>query len=569
MIGDDYFQTRAELGTSLFALNSLARELRAPPDAVRTIGELSTNLREPFLFVVVGEVKAGKSSLLNAIFGRELCRVDVLPATDKIYIFKHADEERDVPVSPQLTECHRALPFLKNFNIVDTPGTNTIVAEHETITRQFLPLADLCLCVFSVANPWGATAWQFLQHIHRKWLKKVAFVIQQTDLRSPAELADIVSHMEQTMLQRIGERCQIFAVSAKNASAAKVAGDSAALEASGFAALERYIEGNVTGGDAQTEKLRSVCRSSQVILDDLGGKLRSAAQTLSRDLRKLDEIKAGLAEREEQSLRQIGGMLWTLMQSLERTQNRGEQMLREKLTIGGTLKLILGGGGWQKEFHSDLETRQRESLTRLLGDSLELIGADLKSVWKQLHDLLQRNFSEQVAPTSLPDIDRQRKELLTRIELTLLEKSDSGEFARQMERLFSSTTTWLRVPAGMLAAGGIASGVAVALTKLSLLDVTGTLFGVGAITGTVIAFVRRGRIIAEFRRRMSETRESLMQSIEEHLRHAINLFYQELEQTFQPLQAFATGQRRVIEPLLKQVRELEDQFIRTAARLGV
>jgi hypothetical protein len=37
--------------------------LQAEPSTIRTIGELSSSLREPFLFVVVGEVKAGKSSL--------------------------------------------------------------------------------------------------------------------------------------------------------------------------------------------------------------------------------------------------------------------------------------------------------------------------------------------------------------------------------------------------------------------------------------------------------------------------------------------------------------------------
>ena len=193
MLGESFFQTRADLGTALFSLSTLAHDLHAPKETVRTLNELGTSLREPFLFVVVGEVKAGKSSLLNALFGREFCKVDVLPVTDKIYVFKHADEERDVHVSPQLTECYRSSPILRDYNIVDTPGTNTIVPEHEEITRQFLPLADLCLCVFSTVNPWGATAWQFLQHLHRKWLKKVVFVLQQRDLRSPQEVDAVLT----------------------------------------------------------------------------------------------------------------------------------------------------------------------------------------------------------------------------------------------------------------------------------------------------------------------------------------------------------------------------------------
>src|SRR5438067_4236832 len=130
MIGEDYFELRARLGTSLFSLSTLAHDLRASPETLQTLQGLGNSLREPFLFVVVGEVKAGKSSVLNALFGREFCRVDVLPATDKIYVFKYGNEERDVHVNEKLTECYRPNIFLRDFNIVDTPGTNTIVSEH-------------------------------------------------------------------------------------------------------------------------------------------------------------------------------------------------------------------------------------------------------------------------------------------------------------------------------------------------------------------------------------------------------------------------------------------------------
>src|SRR6185436_12510451 len=108
---------------------------------------------------------------------------------------------------------------------------------------------------------------------------------------------------------------------------------------------------HITGGSSGRDKLLSTCKSGQVILDDLGGKVRSASQTLARDLRKLDEIRNSLAEREDQSLRQIGGTLWTLDQSLERAQKRGDDLLRERLTFAGTLKLIFGGG-WEKSFQA-------------------------------------------------------------------------------------------------------------------------------------------------------------------------------------------------------------------------
>lgn len=571
MLSESFFQARADLGTALFTLSTLAHDLRAPQETIRTLNELGTSLREPFLFVVVGEVKAGKSSLLNALFGREFCKVDVLPTTDKIYVFKHADEERDVPVSPQLTECYRTSPFLHEFNIVDTPGTNTIVPEHEAITRQFLPLADLCLCVFSATNPWGATAWQFLQHLHRKWLKKVVFVLQQRDLRSPAEIDSIVAHMQQTMLQKIGESCPIFPVSARQAWTAKHTEDVTARgtlwHESGFDVLEEYISASITSGSTRSEKLGSVCRSAQVILADFSQQVSAAADVVNADLAKLRDLRHVLEERKDQSFRQVGGVLWTIAQASERTQKRGEDLLKEKLTFAGTVKLIFGKRGWGSFFHEELESRQRETLTRIVRESLELIEADLKSVWKQVHELMLRSFATRELPL-LPDFARQRKELLDRIDLTLIERTDGAEFQRHMQRAFADTASWLRVPAGVFAAGGIGAAVAAALTKATLLDITGTIAGVGALTGTIVAVAKRRKILREYRQQMNEKREAMVQAVEDHLRHAVKRFYVELEQVFQPVEAFSEAQKKTMEPSLASVRELESKLGRCSASLS-
>jgi replication fork clamp-binding protein CrfC len=103
MIADNYLQLRTELETALSKLLRLSSEMRRDPATLDTLHGLLTDIREPLLFVVVGEVKAGKSSLLNALFGQEFAKVDVLPATDRVYIFRHGAEEKSVEVSAQLT----------------------------------------------------------------------------------------------------------------------------------------------------------------------------------------------------------------------------------------------------------------------------------------------------------------------------------------------------------------------------------------------------------------------------------------------------------------------------------
>lgn len=573
MIADAYLQSRAELAATLGTLTSLAQDLRAPAETQETLQSLQGSLREPFLFVVVGEVKAGKSSLLNATFGRDFCRVDVLPATDKVYVFKYGEEDRTVHVSDRLAECYRDAPFLKDFNIVDTPGTNTIVAEHQTITEQFLPLADLVIFVFSATNPWAASAWDFLKLISKKWLKRVVFVLQQADLRDPEEIAAIQKHLEQTMMERIGQSCPIFPVSAKKAFKAKTSGldeaaRQAALAETGFDKLEAYINDEVAQGEARMSKLRSVCQTAQVILRDLGGKVREAMEVVERDTHRLAELDHSMIARKDQSTRQLGGVVWTLSQSYDRAQKRGEELLLEKLTLGNTFKLIMGKGDWRYDFQKRMEDQLRETLQRQTKNSLELLEEDLRAVWQQLHDQLRRNFSDaQTGLGTLPDFLKRRDELLRKIELTLLEKGTSQQVEQQMGKLFEETANWLRVPAGVAAVGGVATIIAI-LVHSAVFDVTGTVAGVAAATGTAIAVMKRKKILAEFARQMTDKRDATLSGIEDHLRHSIDRFYQELSAMFQPLQSFCTAQRMLYEPMLKRLQEVEETLTRQIARLS-
>src|SRR3954463_16535181 len=140
MVAEQYLQLRSEVETGLASLLKLGTELRRPSETLDTIHGILSDLREPLLFVVVGEVKSGKSSLLNALFGQEFARVDVLPATDKVCIFRYAAEEKQVDVSPKLIERYLPIPFLQDFNVVDTPGTNTIVPNIKPSRRISCPV---------------------------------------------------------------------------------------------------------------------------------------------------------------------------------------------------------------------------------------------------------------------------------------------------------------------------------------------------------------------------------------------------------------------------------------------
>jgi signal recognition particle receptor subunit beta len=271
MIGQDYFDVRSRLMAVLEDLQSLAKEAGAETRQMSVMDNLSHSLRDPFVFVVTGEVNVGKSTFLNALFGEEFCRTGVMPTTDKIHFFKHGPKLKRVPISDTLEEVHVPAEFLRDFHVVDTPGTNSIESEHQEITERFMPSADMVIFVFSAMNPWGASAWQFLEKVHRTWMRNVVFVLQQCDLRAPEELEAIQSYMKQLCRQRFGREFVLFPVSGKKAFLARSSGldRERLLAESGFTALEEHISKSIGAGGARVGKLGMAMRIAQDILSSL------------------------------------------------------------------------------------------------------------------------------------------------------------------------------------------------------------------------------------------------------------------------------------------------------------
>jgi predicted GTPase len=130
--------------------------------------------------------------------------------------------------------------ILREIHIVDTPGTNAIIREHEAITADFVPRSDLVLFVTSADRPFTETERAFLEQV-RGWGKKVVIVINKIDiLEGEKQIEEIGGFVAENARTLLGFSPDIFPVSARLALRAKQ-GDPASWNASRFEALERYI----------------------------------------------------------------------------------------------------------------------------------------------------------------------------------------------------------------------------------------------------------------------------------------------------------------------------------------
>jgi predicted GTPase len=160
-------RTRDVLGQlrDVLGATAVSKEDRAALiESVRQLDDL-------FLLVIAGEFNAGKSAFINALLGQSLLPEGVTPTTSQIYLLKYGEQVGKRPLTSGIWEQTAPVDILREIVIVDTPGTNAILREHEALTAEFIPRSDLVLFITSADRPFTESERTFLTQI-RTWAKK-------------------------------------------------------------------------------------------------------------------------------------------------------------------------------------------------------------------------------------------------------------------------------------------------------------------------------------------------------------------------------------------------------------
>ena len=240
----DYTRKKLAIANHLRALLDVLKK-RGSESHFRRCEELMVKLAEDrFTLAVVGQFKRGKSSLMNAIIGRELLPTGVLPLTSAITVLKFGSPERVVvhreglqfpeivPISAlpsYVTErgnpgnrkkvktaaVEVPLPFLRRgLEFVDTPGVGSAIEANSATTYKFLPECDAVIFVTSVDSPFSEAELDFLNAI-RGHVQKIFFVVNKTDLlRDQRERDEVFKFIESEIRAEMGTaQVRIFPVS--------------------------------------------------------------------------------------------------------------------------------------------------------------------------------------------------------------------------------------------------------------------------------------------------------------------------------------------------------------------
>ena len=503
-------------------------------EMAQTVSDLRNRIFEPFMFVIVGEVKAGKSSFVNALLatGEEIAKAAPQPMTDTIQQIIYGEERREVNVNPYLKKIFLPVEILKEIAIVDTPGTNTIVAHHQEITEQFIPASDLIVFVFEAKNPYRQSAWDFFQYIHGDWRKKTIFVLQQKDLATEDELAVNLAGVAEKATKEGIEHPRVFAVSAKL--------EQAGMYDSGFEPLRQYIADNITGGRAPRLKLNNSVVTAQTINARIADGLLVRRSQYEADTYFRQDIQETLDEQTAQSNRQVDLMVENLLLTYDNITREKLAELRGGLSMFGLVKRSVASTfgstpsakTWLENLARDLETELNDKLRARLNENVVDLAESIQQMVKTI-DLKIRS-----SQTILSNDHELFSSIAERRENVLRDLQD--QFNRFVSKTENFTDEALfadreNLAPNLAAGGGIAAlgVILMAMSTLPLLDVTGgVLTTVGVIFAGFSTRGKRRRIVESFEQEIATGRNRLATELEEKLKAYISTLRRRIEANF-------------------------------------
>lgn len=554
---------RSQIGEIVKDLHQLTISI-GHNELAQTVSDLRNRITEPFMFVIVGEVKAGKSSFVNALLdtGREITKVAPQPMTDTIQQIVYGDKEEIVEINPFLKKITIPVEILQEIAIVDTPGTNTIVAHHQEITERFIPAADLIVFVFEAKNPYRQSAWEFFNYINEEWRKKIIFVLQQKDLMPDSDLQvnykGVVDYAEQKGMKEP----LVFAVSAKQ----ELEGQKAN---SGFENIKEYIKENITGGKAPVLKLQNNIATSRNINERIQNGLSDRHRQLNADLEFRTDIRQTLDRQGIKSSNQVDVLVENLLAVYDRITNKKEKELEEGLGFFSLLKRSVSSmfgstksaKDWLENLASSMEKDLNYELKTKLNDGVVDLADSIQQMAKMI-DLKIQNSTTILRNNHdiFSDIAERRSNVL---------KDLQEAFSRFMERSENFTDRQLlegneNIAPNIAAGGGMAviGVILAAVTNGAVFDITGgVLTTIGLIFAGASTTVKRRKILNGFHAEIAKGRMQMEEEVTQKLNDYIKHIKQKIDANFDDFDFHLKNEKGEIELLEKRQQFIENRLL--------
>lgn len=536
-------------------LRALLERLGSDPEALDPIDDLIAHLDELFLVVVVGEFNAGKSSVLNALFGEKIVEEGPIPTTANITILRYGPEPRQRQLSEHVVERLYPAELLKHLNLVDTPGTNSVVRRHQEITEDFIPRADLVLFITSFDRPLSESERVFLNFIRDDWGKRLVFVLNKADLAggNEGDLAQVIDYIKTSCEELLGFEPQVFPVSAKEAFRAKTSAErperEALLERSGFAELEAFLDETLTGPEQLALKLTAPLDAAAKRLHALEGRLEERRGLLREDEEQLAALDAHFAEEERDMHQGYGGFLSEVDNVLMDMERRGVRFLEDNIRVS-KLRMLRDRDAFKEEFGRQVIRHNEREVEGHLTDAVDWLLRHVLGLWNWT--IARFNESERAGQKrALPQQGEflyNRSEVFEAMRREAERRINAYDLNEEARRILENARS---AAAMFLGAQGLAAGIgaiAAVVIATSAVDVTGGFIAAGLLATVGFIFLPRQKrkAISEFRERVDALREELRRALSMQFDAEIDGALAKVRELVRPFRNLVEGEQQTL-----------------------
>ena len=252
------------------AIQSSIQALKALPLDFSQLSAIEDKIQaKQFNLVVIGQFKRGKSTLINALIGKDILPSSVLPLTSIVTIINYGEQKAVVcfkdglcknielneisffvtekynpnnKLNVEYVEIFYPADFLKNsVRIIDTPGIGSVYEHNSDVSYQFLPKADASLFVLSPDPPITQSEIEFLKDA-QKYIDKFFFLLNKIDNFKPNELKEIIEFNRSIIESLVSKKVDIIDISAKLALEAKLESNKEKQEQSNIEKLYNKLD---------------------------------------------------------------------------------------------------------------------------------------------------------------------------------------------------------------------------------------------------------------------------------------------------------------------------------------
>ncbi|HYO48909.1 MAG TPA: dynamin family protein [Chloroflexia bacterium] len=567
---------RAAERDTLQHLQTTIEPLEPDKADIAALRQADADLEELFMLVIVGEFNSGKSAFINALLGETVLPEGVTPTTATINLLRYGPQPTERNTTDFITERTYPADFLRDITIVDTPGTNAIMRRHEELTRTFVPRSDLVLFITSTDRPFTESERGFMETI-REWGKKIVLVLNKIDLlQSEEDLASVMRFIEENSVMLLGQKPEIFPISARLAKKARDMDTSDEqgdlLKSSRLDVLEKYIFTTLDEAGRIRLKLSTPLGVAQRIVVKYQAVARDRMAVLTEDFKTVENIESQLDLYRQDMQREFAGRISQIENIIYDLKERGDAFFDDTLRIA-RVRDLLNSDKIQREFQdrvvSDTARRVDDATNGLID---WMVDQDLR-LWQGVMDYLnrRRQASSRMDEHMIGNLGGQfaynREALLgsvvkeaRRVVESYDRKQEASVIAQDMKSAVGQV-----VVAGSVATLGVLVSIAISSAFIDITGITAALVS-GAI-GLFIIPYRKRKAQEEFRQRTQELREKLVSAMTEQFKTELARSIVRIREAISPYTRFVRLEQERVSAADTRLTEIDHHLDKLKAQI--